>query len=229
MEVVTSTSAGQDEFDSEGEEEEVLLEEDETAPPPQGQKRDGQNGEEGSSSSSLPIVCNRYTQTSRAGIELILSCLSQRLHNAGNQSTWQVIVTLVELCTVSTFRMLALQHLQKWLHSPALSMYARSLLTALVSNTNTESPEDFQAVEGVLSLRLKTSQQAIYQESLVLLIQKRHAFFRQTVKHFLMAEVANPSSSGLGAPKSALAPSENLLKVLAALLQSVAAHSNETR
>jgi hypothetical protein len=140
----------------------------------------------------LPQVWPRYSErNAEPARELVLAIVRERLEAAAAQyqSMWPVIATLVETAGLPQCRLLAAEHLQRWLETPAQSRNARTLLAALAKAVDPAVKEDGDLTLGLLRLRVPTQQTELYVESVATIVQKAPVFLQQAVGAFLEGAV----------------------------------------
>jgi hypothetical protein len=187
------------------------------------------------------LVANRFTgQAAVAAHRLIVSHLVTRLHaqgletgelsvfvaaagagassGAANNTTWQVVLALTELCCLPAARTLAALNLGKWLQSAALSSHAAALLLALTAALlpgsataaadytaqQRQEQTDLAAADAVFALQVKPSQVGLHAEAVTRLLRRRPVLARRALRCALWppAELQTSSSSSSGSSAS---------------------------
>jgi hypothetical protein len=140
----------------------------------------------------LPQVWPRYSgRNAEAARELVVAVVREGLGAAAAQyqSMWPVIATLVETAGLPQCRLLAAEHLQRWLETPAQSRNARTLLAALAKAADPAVKEDGNLALALLRLRVPAQQTELYVESVATMVQKAPVFLRQALGAFLEGAV----------------------------------------
>ena len=152
-----------------------------------------------------------------AAYEVIGMALQDRVDQKSKQNSG-LLQTLPLFTSIPIVRHLVTQNLEKWLQSPALAGLSRTLFTSTVEhmkNVDPPLPEDLQAINCILGMKLKANQFAAHVENVTAIAKKIPT---ATVANHMYATLLQQSIKDASLQQG---PSEESLSMIAAIHKTV--------
>ena len=89
---------------------------------------------------------------------IIVNFANEAIENKSSEISKNLLRALTLACGLTPVRVLAVAHLEQWLHNPKCTRQAQQLLLSLCVNANCDNSADADVVVEISKLRIKSKQ-----------------------------------------------------------------------